>query len=132
MSYTPTDWKNGDIITEERLDHMEQGIADANSGSGVLVVTDTEGTLNKTWQEINDAGFAVRKLAMPDVMGGGASFSLLSFTSKSGGFSAVFYSEYDGTLEEMVYVADTADGYPTLSDNGDGGFPPGGSGFGET
>ena len=29
------------------------------SGGGVLVVTDTDGTLDKTWQEIADADFAV-------------------------------------------------------------------------
>ncbi len=33
--------------------------AEGGSGGGVLVVTDTDGTLDKTWQEINDADFAV-------------------------------------------------------------------------
>lgn len=61
MSYTPTDWKSGDTITSEKLNKMEQGIADAGgtSGGGVLYVgiTDVDGvdTLTKTWQEIWDA-----------------------------------------------------------------------------
>ena len=33
--------------------------ANPASGGGVLVVTDADGTLDKTWQEIHDAGFAV-------------------------------------------------------------------------
>ena len=29
MSYTPTDWKTGDVITAEKLNNMESGIVDA-------------------------------------------------------------------------------------------------------
>lgn len=27
MAYTPTDWKNGDIITADRLNKLEQGVS---------------------------------------------------------------------------------------------------------
>lgn len=37
MSYTPTDWKTGDVITAEKLNNMEQGILNAGGG-GVLVM----------------------------------------------------------------------------------------------
>lgn len=58
MSYEPTNWKNGDIITADKLNHIEDGIA-----GGVLMVSgfsyDNEenivGTADKTWQEIHDA-----------------------------------------------------------------------------
>ncbi len=33
MSYTPTDWKTGDVITAEKLNNMENGIANAGSGT---------------------------------------------------------------------------------------------------
>ena len=33
MSYTPTNWVNGDIITASELNKMEQGIATANNKS---------------------------------------------------------------------------------------------------
>lgn len=29
MSYTPTEWKTGDVITAEKLNNMESGIAGA-------------------------------------------------------------------------------------------------------
>lgn len=32
MSYTPTEWQSGDIITAETLNKVEQGIADASQG----------------------------------------------------------------------------------------------------
>ena len=61
MSYTPTEWKSGDTITSTKLNKMEQGIAAGGSGGGVLVVgiDATTGALDKTWQEIYDADFAV-------------------------------------------------------------------------
>lgn len=58
MSYTPTNWATGDTITAEKLNKLEQGVASAGS---VLILTDTNETLDKTWQEIYDAPFAVIK-----------------------------------------------------------------------
>lgn len=56
MSYTPTEWKTGDIITAEKLNNIEQGIVDA----GVLVVTfstpdPSTTTASKTYEEIVSA-----------------------------------------------------------------------------
>ena len=35
------------------------GSGGGSSGAGVLVVTDTDGTLDKTWKEIDDARKAI-------------------------------------------------------------------------
>lgn len=61
MSYTPTEWKTGDVITADKLNNMESGIA----YSGVFVITatnvasksnpQTQPTLDKTFLEITDA-----------------------------------------------------------------------------
>lgn len=62
MSYTPNTWQTGDIVTADKLNHIENGIAGAGGG-GVLVVSltleDNVLTMNKTWQEIWDAAPAV-------------------------------------------------------------------------
>ena len=60
MSYTPTVWANGDTITAQKLNKMENGIADAGGGggTGAVIVNDVEGTLDATWQEIWDAAEA--------------------------------------------------------------------------
>lgn len=58
--YEPTEWQSGDIVTAEKLNKLENGVAGA-----VLVVTGTYDeqtdftTLDKTWQEIYDAPLAV-------------------------------------------------------------------------
>lgn len=57
MSYTPTNWKKGDVVTSEKLNNMESGIA----GAGQLVVefswnydgADPVLVANKTISEIN-------------------------------------------------------------------------------
>lgn len=47
MAYNKTEWVNGDIITAEKLNKIEQGIYDAN---GISVPTSTSDL-------INDSGF---------------------------------------------------------------------------
>ena len=59
MSYEPTEWKNGDIVTSNKLNKLENGVEDA----GILTVgfSDNEQTtLNKTFAEINAAMLAGR------------------------------------------------------------------------
>ena len=59
MSYTKQTWQNGDIITAEKLNHIEDGITASSNGFGVLIVTvslkDNVRSLDKTWREIADA-----------------------------------------------------------------------------
>ena len=60
MSYTPTDWKTGDLITAEKLNNMESGIAGGGAGLFVINATgiadennvQTQPTIDKTWDEI--------------------------------------------------------------------------------
>lgn len=63
MSYTPTEWKTGDVVTSAKLNKLEQGVADAG---GVVIVTGTINedtvTLGKTYSEIKAdymAGYTV-------------------------------------------------------------------------
>ena len=64
MSYDPTIWKSGDVVTSAKLNKIEKGIEDAGSGGGggggvyIVNVTETEShdqytyTCDKTAQEI--------------------------------------------------------------------------------
>lgn len=56
MAYIPTDWQTGDTITADKLNNIEQGIANA-SGAVIVGYTISNGTLtfDKTWQEIYDS-----------------------------------------------------------------------------
>lgn len=54
MAYTPTTWANGDTITAEKLNKLEQGVA--NSGSCLMVeLTSKAGTADHTFAEIFNA-----------------------------------------------------------------------------
>jgi hypothetical protein len=57
MSYTPTNWVTGDVITADKLNNMESGIAGAGRTFLVTVTVDENNkfTLNKTCGEIKAA-----------------------------------------------------------------------------
>lgn len=61
MAYTKQTWQNGDTITAEKLNHMEDGIgAPIPGGCLYITVTDIDSgnntaTLDKTFEEINNA-----------------------------------------------------------------------------
>lgn len=65
MAYTPTEWKCGDTITAEKLNKLENGLADCCGGGGSepLIIrfdverSNTEGVAlyDKTWQQVFDA-----------------------------------------------------------------------------
>lgn len=61
MSYTPTNWETGDTITAEKLNKLEQGVANAGgTGGGVLMIEHDEelGSFNKTYREVETAFLA--------------------------------------------------------------------------
>jgi len=90
---------NGKVLT---VVEGEWAPAAGGGGGGVLVVTENEGSLDKTWQEIYDAMLTT-----------GAVFS------RSGGdeiysFSSLYYdSGYRVASPEAEWVAETKTDYPT-------------------
>lgn len=56
MAYNKTTWETGDVITAEKLNNIENGIA---AIKGVMSITLSEdgdtATLSATWQQISDA-----------------------------------------------------------------------------
>lgn len=56
MSYVKQTWATGDVVTAEKMNYIENGIA--NAGGVFIIQKTTSGnthTLNKTWNEINMA-----------------------------------------------------------------------------
>ena len=110
MSYTPTNWQSGDKVTAEKLNKIEQGIANA---SAVVVLTETYDstnnvyTLNKSWSEMYQS------------MSSGTMFILpLSITGDYPGVQIVsIYGVYqEGDTNYTVYTSEY--GYSTTSQNG--------------
>ena len=110
MSYTPTTWAAGDTVTAAKLNKLEQGVAAAG---GVLVVHETVSdithTLDKTWQEIVDAEFAVLYIVTrigTDV------YALYHFGIDSGLYEIWF----NGQQGLFTYSTDSATGYPSYEE----------------
>lgn len=107
MSYEPTNWKAGDTVTSAKLNKIEQGIAK----SGVLVVNaiGETGTLDKTWQEIHDAGLAV--LWIDGDLG-----IVCSIGTNAGAYEIVasVFNNQDGMWGLLTFLTDSADGYPVF------------------
>lgn len=120
MSYTPNTWAKGDVVTSAKLNNIEQGIADG----GIVTATatfDTEtqtATLDKTWQEMYDANACYIKMGMempPDTYVAQWVFvDLVTYDSSSEHPYLVQGHLQSG--DTQVYEADSADGYPVMSD----------------
>ena len=95
-----TDADNGKVLT------ADSGVwvaANPSSGGGVLVVTDTDGTLDKTWQEIHDA-----------MLSGGA--VIQHDETEADAVLRVYVGKgtYDvSSADGVSYSASSASGYPT-------------------
>jgi hypothetical protein len=117
MSYDKQNWQTGDVITANKLNHIEDGIANGGGGD-VFVVhsvydeqTDTT-TLDKTWQEIHDATLSV--IITDNPMMGKVYEYISSVGSMMGSYSvnSAFLSG-DG-VRTSIYACNSADGYPVL------------------
>lgn len=85
--------------------------AEGGSGGGVLVVTDTDGTLDKTWQEIHGA-MLVGHVVIDD--GTNALCAIGAIFDSRGSQYKVSSCALGGT-SLRAYSTDSASGYPTLS-----------------
>lgn len=101
---------------EKYLYKIAQG-SGGGSGGGVLVVTDTDGTLDKTWQEIVDADLAVIRQEInaeddPPPRGFVSPVIYHTIDLKSGGYTIGVLAEEDGAVSIRYYTASSASGYP--------------------
>lgn len=90
--------------------------ANPSSGGGALVVTDTDGTLDKTWQEIYDAAENGIPTARRVVEEDNILYNWLSAVFKeTSGEEDTFYVDFgnEGVNFEQ-YSSDSANGYPAI------------------
>ena len=103
MSYIKNTWQKGDVVTAEKLNHMEAGIASAGT---LIIHTDENDTMDKTWQEILDAMKAGVICLIVGVEEGRANNEFIRNARYSDGIYMVT------TLRNDVYGTESADGYP--------------------
>ena len=118
MSYTKQTWSTGDTVTAAKLNHMEDGIAEAgggSSGGGVLVVHDVDGTLDKTYSEILQGGFGVIETVSEEEAW---YYPILAVYAAPDGTEYNVFAATGGidTISQIKYSTSSADGYPEYAE----------------
>ena len=132
MSYTPTDWKNGDIITAEKLNNMETGIVGSGEGNSLIITVSgladrdnptTTPVVNKTPDEVYDAISSGKSILIRTEQN-----SNIIFYSKNCSCGIVAYDDepqkfvslsdmgmaigpYTSIIQQVLYGVAGADGY---------------------
>lgn len=112
MSYTPTQWATGDIITAEKLNKLENGVANAGGGGVLVVHVNENGVLDKTWKEIHDAGVCFLALETSGSGNSGTTYGLIAQVVTNGSLYGVAISQ------SQVYATDNENGYPAYVEQG--------------
>ena len=117
MSYEPTNWKDGDLVTSAKLNKLEQGVANSNHDTVMMTAENNNNTVtftvNKTWQEIWDNNYTM--VYMNDNLAGKMFFQIDHIDPSEFG---IYVTNYN--FQEWL-TASSADEYPTctLSSGGD-------------
>lgn len=118
MSYEKQTWVTGDIITADKMNHMEDGISDAGKvmvlGSTYELSTETT-TLDKTWKEIVDSMLAGYFIIYPTGVDTNVSvgFVIQAQTMPNSYIVSVYMPSFNSTY---IYTASSEDGYPSRTD----------------
>lgn len=115
MAYTKNTWVTGDIVTSAKLNHMEDGIANAG---GLVVAIDWDDTLettilDKTWQEIHNASPFV---AIVDSESGQTSFvTEVGYDDRAGSYYVRCFHAANDQLVFERYTSSSEDGVLALT-----------------
>ncbi|MEE1348442.1 MAG: hypothetical protein U0K36_11285 [Bacteroidales bacterium] len=106
MSYTPTEWKTGDIVSSQRLNKLEEGVKDAYE---VMVINNNDNTLDKTWQEIFDAIGAGKLCVVRQIDATRRTSAIVTLVSNSDNEYVV------NTSSDETFNASSSTGYPAAN-----------------
>lgn len=113
MSYIPTEWKTGDVVTAEKLNKLESGVA--GSGGGALVVNVSFDEATSTYTADKTAGEILSAYRSGPVVFSEAVESTEQI------YSLVMTYHEEGLYEFAIsgidasYTASSSSDYPTLT-----------------
>lgn len=123
MSYTKHTWTDGELVTATKMNNIENGIEEASSGGGVLVVHATPSedaiTLDKTWQDIKDADAVSVIFDIAEANSRNFYFCAAVFERAPLGGGDTQYAvkvHNFGDSQIMEFIASSESGYPTFTD----------------
>lgn len=115
MSYNKQTWATGETITAEKLNHIEDGIADNAVASTLVVHINADGngdpTMDKTWQEIYDALESGAIVVCPDNANeNGVSLYMFMYAGEQVGTYIVKAEQ----SADIAFTTNSSNGYPKL------------------
>lgn len=128
MAYIPTEWETGDVITAEKLNKAEEGIAAASPL--VITVSMAEGSqtakvMDKTYAEIEAAIIAdapiiiSQKYMEDDALLGAYLYAMVSAgTGQPSGYELTVLTVQGGHVAVNVFKASTKADYPAYDPAG--------------
>lgn len=127
MAYTPTEWQTGDIVTAEKLNKLENGVADSSGGilavNLILEEDSSVPSLDKTYAEIASAIENNKQVVVFNKLS-----PILTGITAHPVYSVGGDDEYTVRVLAMIglgvglatYVAEEEDAYPIYQSDGDG------------
>ena len=95
MSYNSTTWVTGDTITAAKLNNIESGIQESTNTNKLYLCTDTEGTLNHSYNDIKNALLANKNIWVQQTFENGIGYLLLQkITYDQEMYMAIFPYDY--------------------------------------
>lgn len=114
MAYEKQTWHNGDTITEQKLNHMEDGIANSSVFTIIANMGSDSPTLNQKAKDIYDA-FVSGSCIIKEIDEGEETIYPLSSVHTDGTHYAFgYYISINDTIQETGFVAENPDDYPVL------------------
>ena len=105
------EYKNPNNSIEKSLERIADnysGSGGGGGGGGVLIVHDNDGTLDKTWKEINDVALTSVVL----LVRGDEVETIIIYCTGIGINDPEYYVTFN---DDRYYTASSADGYPELN-----------------
>lgn len=130
MSYEPTNWKTGDVVTSAKLNKLEQGVVNSGGFLKVTLSHDVQtqvDTMDKTWQEIHDALANGEYVILVNVYPEEHRASQLHIIEAcyvpgltSDSYYGVFAEQFsDNTFNLIRFTCATANDYPHFDNSGE-------------
>lgn len=112
MAYTKQTWNNGDIITADKLNHIEDGVE--KNLEPLIVNCSDDGNSNtvfdKTFAEVRDAYFSGRAVLCGGSGVNSAFYSVMGFYA---GSDNAYQITVANGIYPVIYTTDSENGYPS-------------------
>ena len=114
--YEKQTWVTGEVITKEKLNHMEDGIANSGGSAFIVNLNSETQTLDKTWNEIKAAftngqpSYVVSKVGEVDAM-----YPIVECNNNTTAYTVRVLVVDSSSVDVIPLSTSDPNGYPTFN-----------------